>query len=139
MREAFAAYLRDTPQVRAIFVGTRRTDPHGGKLTHFDMTDSGWPEFMRIHPVIDWHYAEIWGFIKNLGVEYCELYDMGYTSLGGTDDTHPNPALAVRAGGQDKGEGEEEEVEGGGQGKAVLYRPAYELVEDEEERLGRDH
>ena len=48
--------------VRAIFVGTRRTDPHGERLTHFDRTDvdRGWPDFMRVHPVIDWHYVEIW-------------------------------------------------------------------------------
>ena len=73
---------------------------------------------MRVHPVIDWHYAEVWAFIRELDVEYCPLYDQGYTSLGGTRDTLPNPALKER----------------GGDG----HRPAYELVEDEEERLGRD-
>lgn len=60
MKEAFKTYLEDKPQVKAIFVGTRRTDPHGELLTHFDFTDHGWPPFMRVHPVIDWHYAEIW-------------------------------------------------------------------------------
>lgn len=60
MRTAFEAYLRDHPSVKAVLVGTRRTDPNGGGLTHFDPTDGGWPAFMRIHPVIDWHYAEIW-------------------------------------------------------------------------------
>ena len=60
MKAAFTEYLRRDPQVRAIFVGTRRTDPHGGALTHFDETDRGWPKFMRVHPVIDWHYQEIW-------------------------------------------------------------------------------
>jgi len=45
---------------------------------------------------------------------------MGYTSLGGTTDTHPNPALKASS----QGDGE--------------YRPAYELTEDDEERLGRD-
>jgi len=49
---------------------------------------------------------------------------MGYTSLGGTTDTHPNPALRSRTQGEGLDEG---------------YRPAYELVEDEQERLGRDH
>jgi len=58
-------------------------------------------------------------FIRHLNIPYCSLYDLGYTSLGGTTDTHPNPAL--------KTEGQE--------GK---YRPAFELIEDEEERLGRD-
>lgn len=60
MKAAFTEYLQDFPKVKAIFVGTRRTDPHGAELTHFDPTDHGWPEFMRIHPVIDWHYVEIW-------------------------------------------------------------------------------
>ncbi|MCJ1291138.1 3'-phosphoadenosine 5'-phosphosulfate sulfotransferase [Xylographa carneopallida] len=117
MKAAFADYLAVKPEVKAIFVGTRRTDPHGGKLTHFDPTDGGWPPFMRIHPVIDWHYTEIWEFLRHLEIPYCELYDMGYTSLGGTTDTSPNPALRI---GED------------------TYKPAYELVEDDEERLGRD-
>lgn len=60
MRPALEAYLEDRPTVKAIFLGTRRTDPHGEFLTHFDPTDQGWPQFMRVHPVIDWHYVEIW-------------------------------------------------------------------------------
>jgi FAD synthetase len=118
MREAFEDYLSDHPPIKAIFVGTRRTDPHGAKLKFFDPTDGGWPSFMRIHPVIDWHYAEVWAFIKELDIPYCQLYDLGYTSLGGTTDTYPNPAL--------KGN------------KEGTFRPAYELEQDEEERLGRD-
>jgi FAD synthetase len=60
MKEAFQQYLEEMPAVKAILVGTRRTDPHGRDLTHFDVTDHGWPTFMRVHPVIDWHYVEIW-------------------------------------------------------------------------------
>jgi len=60
MRPALEAYLEDRPAVKAVFLGTRRTDPHGEFLTHFDPTDAGWPQFMRVHPVIDWHYVEIW-------------------------------------------------------------------------------
>lgn len=121
MKEAFKVYLEDHKKVRAILVGTRRTDPHGHTLTHFDATDKGWPAFMRVHPVIDWHYAEIWAFIRHFKIPYCSLYDQGYTSLGGTTDTHPNPALKA-------GDGKEKQ----------LFRPAYELVEDNAERLGRD-
>ncbi|KAK1596569.1 phosphoadenosine phosphosulfate reductase [Colletotrichum navitas] len=120
MKEGLGAYLADRPSVKAIFVGTRRTDPHGEKLTHFDPTDSGWPDFMRVHPVIDWHYAEIWAFIRHFDIPYCPLYDQGYTSLGGTQDTHPNPQL--------KKQGE----------NGAGFRPAYELMDDDEERLGRD-
>ncbi|EMR61488.1 putative fad synthetase protein [Eutypa lata UCREL1] len=125
--------------VRAVFVGTRRTDPHGQFLTHFDETDRDWPRFMRVHPVIDWHYREVWGFIRALEIPYCPLYDKGYTSLGGTDDTHPNPALLLNGG------AEVNIGNGGGDGDCELkgkrdqrFRPAYELMEDGEERLGRD-
>ena len=125
LRSAFTSYLSLHPHLRAIFVGTRRTDPHGATLSHFDRTDHGWPDFMRIHPVIDWHYVEIWAFIRHLGVEYCELYDQGYTSLGGTNDTHPNPKLRRKDCAASDGSNK-------------TYRPAYELMDDEEERLGRD-
>ena len=57
MKQGLETFLEDRPNMRAIFVGTRRTDPHGEKLKHFDPTDPGWPVFMRIHPVIDWHYG----------------------------------------------------------------------------------
>lgn len=58
-------------------------------------------------------------FIRHLDIPYLSLYDKGYTSLGGTEDTHPNPHLKKNGG--DDG-----------------FRPAYELVADDEERLGRD-
>lgn len=115
MKAAFTHFLHAKPHVRAIMVGTRRTDPNGGALGYFDETDGGWPRFMRVHPVIDWEYAEIWLFLRELGIRYCGLYDEGYTSLGGTTDTVPNPALE-RAGG---------------------FLPAYELSDGEKERLGR--
>jgi len=60
MKLAFTKYLERNKQIKAVLVGTRRTDPHGEFLTHFDRTDHGWPEFMRVHPVINWHYWEIW-------------------------------------------------------------------------------
>ena len=60
MREAFSDYLGLNRSIRAIFVGTRRTDPHGGQLGALQPTDGGWPAFMRVHPVIEWRYPDIW-------------------------------------------------------------------------------
>ena len=57
MKKGLETYLAERPRIKAVFVGTRRTDPHGEKLKHFDPTDAGWPDFMRIHPVIDWRYG----------------------------------------------------------------------------------
>lgn len=84
------------PRLKAIMVGIRRTDPYGSKLLHFQTTDSGWPRFMRVHPVIDWHYSDIWVFLRILQIPYCMLYDLGYTSLGGTENTRPNPELRIK-------------------------------------------
>ncbi|GAA6017603.1 hypothetical protein JCM11491_005298 [Sporobolomyces phaffii] len=89
-------------EVKAVLVGTRRTDPHGAKLTAFDPTDPTWPKFIRVHPILDWSYHEIWQFLRHpkltlgggdKGVEWCELYDYGYTSIGSTHNTFPNPCL----------------------------------------------
>ena len=57
-------------------------------------------------------------FLRAIKVPYCVLYDRGFTSLGGTLDTHPNPLLKV----------------GDGEG----FKPAYELQDESQERCGRD-
>jgi len=59
--------------------------------------------------------VDIWKFIKSYNVPYCELYDRGYTSLGSTIDTVPNPSLNTEHG----------------------YKPAYELQDGSKERDGR--
>ncbi|KAG8412034.1 3'-phosphoadenosine 5'-phosphosulfate sulfotransferase [Metarhizium acridum] len=82
-------------------------------------TDKGWPQFMRVNPVLDWHYTDIWTFILRLDIPFCSLYQQGYSSLGGVKNTRPNPALAIGS-------------------EGTKFRPAYELVRDDEERLGRD-
>lgn len=63
--------------VRAFFVGTRRGDPHGASLGVRTPTDEGWPPFMRVHPILDWRYADVWAFLRECDVPYCELYDRG--------------------------------------------------------------
>src|SRR3712207_6305034 len=72
-------------------------------------------------------------FIRYLNIPYCSLYDRGYTSLGGTTDTHPNPKLEQQPSSQDAPQAESEN----GTPKPK-FRPAYELIDDYEERLGRD-
>lgn len=129
-RDAFALYLQSHPKIRAIFVGTRRTDPHGASLQHFQLTDGNWPRFVRVHPIIDWRLSEIWCFLRSeyladpttgQPLEYCQMYDQGYTSLGGRGDTIRNPRLRY--------------VDDSG---TVRHKPAHEMTEDEGERAGRE-
>ena len=35
-----------------------------------------------VNPIIDWTTDEVWEFIKEYNVPYCELYDQGYRRLG---------------------------------------------------------
>ncbi|CAI2180056.1 16928_t:CDS:2 [Funneliformis geosporum] len=119
MKSALSKYLEQRPNVQAILVGTRRIDPHGENLIEFVPTDPGWPPFMRIHPIIDWHYTQIWEFLRILNIQYCVLYDLGYTSLGSIDNTYPNPDL--RNPSQPSG-----------------YDPAWKLADESRERCGRE-
>lgn len=57
-------------------------------LEPFSPTDPSWPAFMRVHPILDWTYAEIWDFLRSplltLGgrpQEWCELYDYGLVPI----------------------------------------------------------
>ncbi len=50
---------------------------------------------MRINPVTDWSYEQIWAFLKDFEIEYCGLYDLGYTHLGNKNNTVKNPYLKI--------------------------------------------
>lgn len=82
----------DRHAVRAIFMGQRRADPFAAP-TIFAPTSPGWPPVMRVNPLLDWSYHDIWLFTRLERVPVCALYRVGFTSLGPRDLTVPNPAL----------------------------------------------
>ncbi|ODQ77077.1 hypothetical protein BABINDRAFT_163813 [Babjeviella inositovora NRRL Y-12698] len=117
LKSGFRDYMEHiNPDVKAVVIGVRRTDPYSKNLTASEMTNNDWPRFMRINAALDWHYVHIWDFIRGCDLEYCKLYDLGYTSLGGVHTTTPNPYLRLESG---------------------SYNPAYVLQDDLKERAGR--
>lgn len=96
LKLGFETYLHENPTIKAIIVGNRRSDPFSATLKPFQPTDNDWPSFVRVHPVLEWSYCEIWYFLIALDFPYCELYDLGYTSIGGVCSTVPNPKLEKR-------------------------------------------
>ncbi|EIW73136.1 hypothetical protein TREMEDRAFT_25020 [Tremella mesenterica DSM 1558] len=94
MKGALCSYLdcQGGKGVKGVLMGTRKGDPNGAP------TDPSWPSILRIHPLLHWSYADIWDFLLELKVPYCELYDQGYTSLGSKHNTLPNPLLEVDRG-----------------------------------------
>lgn len=120
LKEGFEKYLtKVNPEVKAIIIGIRYSDPYGSNLKYEQDTDHHWPNFLRIHPILHWNYVDIWDFLIGCNIEYCEMYDEGYTSLGGIKCTTRNPYLR------------RSDVKG--------YNPAYMLEENADivERSGR--
>ena len=86
---------------KAFVLGTRAGDPNAKGQTAFTPSSDWMPPFMRVNPVLDWSYAEIWAFLRRFEIPCCSLYEDGYTSLGKvTTPTYrstPTPARDSRA------------------------------------------
>ncbi|KAM0826362.1 hypothetical protein ACQ4PT_068937 [Festuca glaucescens] len=103
---------------KAIFIGTRIGDPNAVGQEQFSPSSPGWPPFMRVNPILDWSYRDVWSFLLTCKVKYCSLYDEGYTSIGSIYDTVPNALLCDSSNGKS-------------------FRPAYMLSDGRLERAGR--
>ena len=99
--------------ILAFILGTRNTDPNSNGQEVFAPSSDWMPPFMRVNPVLSWSYQQIWYFLRFYKLPYCNLYDVGYTSLGKVGDTFPCPAL-------------ERSGDGG-------YYPAYMLIDGKRE------
>ncbi|XP_068151710.1 FAD synthase [Drosophila tropicalis] len=124
LKLAIEQVVSDHPQVRAIFLGCRSSDPSCSKFSEFMPCDNNWPSnLIRVFPLLDWNYSDIWNYIRLNKVPYCCLYDQGYTSLGGErGSTRVNPNLLVY-----------DEVK-----DEMVFKAAYELKDSRLERANRD-
>ncbi|KAL5717016.1 FAD synthase [Ranunculus cassubicifolius] len=110
--------LKEKP-TKAIFLGTRIGDPNAVGQEQFSPSSPGWPPFMRVNPILDWSYRDVWAFLLTCKVQYCSLYDQGYTSIGSIYDTVPNSLLCTS------------------DSSNQHFRPAYLLPDGRLERAGR--
>ena len=113
---ALYTYL-DRTGVAAVVLGTRRGDPNAGGQDALCASSPGWPPFLRVNPVLEWGYSDVWGFLDSIKADYCTLYDRGFTSVGAVPSTSPNPALRRPDG---------------------SFAPARELSDGRTERAGRE-
>lgn len=73
-----------------------RHDPNASGQHFFCPSSDGWPAFLRINPIFDWTYHDVWAFLLATKVPYCSLYDKGFTSLGGKKNTVPNRQVLIQ-------------------------------------------
>lgn len=120
LKESLKQLKQDAPQIEGIFIGTRRDDfESGAMMQHMAPTDNNWPQYMRINPIMNWSYSQVWDFIRELQVPYCDLYNQGYSSLGTRMNTTKNSSLLRYKDGQ------------------AYYLPAWHLTSSIEERRSR--
>ncbi|XP_076169670.1 FAD synthase isoform X2 [Ptiloglossa arizonensis] len=118
MQPALQSFLNERKNLKGTFMGMRKSDPGSENLEPFTQTSEGWPNLVRVNPILNWTYDQVWKFLLKHNVPYCPLYDKGYTSLGTKSTTIPNPQL------QDPNH-------------PSSYFPAYTLTDVSAERQGR--
>jgi FAD synthetase len=59
--------LIDKHDLKACILGTRRGDPNADDQDVFCPSSRGWPPFMRINPILDWTYEDVWAFLLGGG------------------------------------------------------------------------
>lgn len=100
-------------------LGNRRSDPHSSHLEYETVTDEDWPIAIRVFPLLNWSYSEVWKYIRRNALPVCKLYETGYTSIGHVGNTFPNHSLmSVNE-------------------NRCVYRHAETLVDESTERHGR--
>ncbi|CAO1404656.1 unnamed protein product [Diamesa tonsa] len=123
IKDVLTKVCNNDKDIKACVMGSRRSDPYCGDLSIFKKCDAGWPDLMRISPLLDWNCSHIWNYLLKNDVPYCSLYNFGYTSIGDKTNTIPNPHLK-RINPKDD--------------NLSTYLPAYELINsDDLERAGR--
>lgn len=121
LKESLANLKSDCPHIEAIFIGTRLDDfKPGTEMKPMAPTDHDWPSFMRVNPILNWTYSQVWDFIRELEIPYCDLYNQGYPSIGTQDNTVRSASLL--------------KYHSDG---SPYYLPAWHLVSSQEERLSR--
>jgi FAD synthetase len=81
--------------IKAIVLGTRRGDPNAGDQEYFCPSSEGWPPFMRVNPIIDWTYHDVWTFLKHIGGQGLRSVGLLRHLLGRLAQ-HPSPSQASR-------------------------------------------
>ena len=90
---------RALKDVDAWISGLRRSHGETRTRTAKFEVDSAHGGIIKVNPLADWSYEQVWEYIRANDVPYNELYDRGYTSIGCAPCTRAiTPGEDIRAG-----------------------------------------
>jgi phosphoadenosine phosphosulfate reductase len=92
--------------IRVLLTGIRR-DEHPSRRERSAREEIATPRHLRLHPILEFSEMDVWAYITEQGLEYCELYNQGYRSLG----CRPCTSLPSDAAWQDERTGRDPEKE----------------------------
>ena len=79
--------------------GLRRDQTKNREDARIFQLDAGHDNILKINPIIDWTWDQVWGYIKENHLPYNALLDQGYPSIGCQPCTRPvKPGEDLRAG-----------------------------------------
>lgn len=82
--------------VAVLLTGLRR-DEHPSRAGRPWLEQRQAPPHWQCNPILEWSEMDVWAYILERGLPYCELYDQGYRSLGCMPCTTP-PESVLDAG-----------------------------------------
>jgi len=79
-----------------------RCDEHPDRAGRQSFEERDDPAHVMVNPILEWTETDIWAFHDRFGLPHCELYDVGYRSLGCQPCTAKPGQGAGERGGRDE-------------------------------------
>jgi len=89
-------------QVSAVLTGRRRSQ--GGKRGDLDVIEVDEAGLIKVNPLANWTFHQVQDYVKSDGLQYNELLDRGYKSVGDWHSTQPVSADEDERAGRWKGQ-----------------------------------